>query len=359
MKTNLNFNINKDEPSHNDYLFCWSELGVRPSKVIIYESFDTEKFTEFFSKLLSNIVTTTDIISLDDSQIINQRVFGKISDDVYLTYVIFDSSGESSCVGEVIFYFNNKKLDKVNEFTSKLDDFILDDDESEEKSSEKNLFSVNLNQSGFQLEPISRIKYEYDNIDLYYNDETFKKIKKLSKKIKNKERGLSIIFGERGTGKTNLTNFFADTIEQKSFIFIPIAIIESVINNIDFRNFLSTCKDSVIVLDDCETYLGHNFTKSNILTNHILQFIDGIDSHKFNLHFLILLNCEDESDIDENLFDCNNLLDVIHLDRLSKSKIQELTKFLGKKSKFKSPTKLINVLNSNYNSIDNTEIGFI
>jgi hypothetical protein len=126
-----------------------------------------------------------------------------------------------------------------------------------------------------------------------------------------------------------------------------------------FRNFLSTCKDSVIVLDDCETYLSHNFTKSNILTNHILQFIDGIDSHKFNLHFLILLNCEDELDIDANLFNCNNLLDVIHLDKLSKSKIQELTKFLGKKSKFKSQTKLIDVLNNNSNSIDNKEIGFI
>ena len=40
-----------------------------------------------------------------------------------------------------------------------------------------------------------------------YNQKTFKSVNKLIKKIKTSHKGLSVLWGEKGTGKTNVINY--------------------------------------------------------------------------------------------------------------------------------------------------------
>jgi Tfp pilus assembly pilus retraction ATPase PilT len=46
-----------------------------------------------------------------------------------------------------------------------------------------------------------------DNVELYYNQKTLKNINKLVKSIKKSDKGLSILYGQRGTGKTNTISY--------------------------------------------------------------------------------------------------------------------------------------------------------
>jgi putative ribosome biogenesis GTPase RsgA len=52
-------------------------------------------------------------------------------------------------------------------------------------------------------------------------------------KIKKSEKGLSVLWGERGTGKTSIINYLADKLDR-IVIFIPNNLIEHTINNPDF-----------------------------------------------------------------------------------------------------------------------------
>jgi hypothetical protein len=352
----LNINVNKDDQNINDFLFCWSELGFRPSKTTVYNNFDTQFFLDFFSESFSNTTVQKDIIPYDSDNIVNERFFTQIDENIWLTFVIFDSVSDNSFVGEVSFYFDNKVSEKVDSIILDIEPFSTNDEQSEQKL-DKNLFTLSLNPNGFDMYPLIVDTVDLDNIDSYYNDSVMKQINKLSKKITNNKKGLSIIYGERGVGKTSIISHLSSKIE-KNFLFLPTTLFDTSVNTPDFRNFLKKNPNSILVLDDCEIYFSDLYSKSNIFTNNILQLVDGLDSDELSLNLILILNCDREDDIDSHLLDSNNLLDVISVDYLRKNKISELCKLINKDKKFKSPTKLVDVLKNRYKSYNESEIGF-
>jgi AAA+ ATPase superfamily predicted ATPase len=198
---------------------------------------------------------------------------------------------------------------------------------------------------------------DYENIEYYFNDDIIKKANKISKSLKKTNKGLTIIHGERGVGKTTLVNYIVSNID-KIVIFIPCTMIESTINNPDFRNFIKRYKNSVIVLDDSELYFGELYSKSNIFTNNLLQLVDGFQSDDLDLNIITVLNVDDIDDVDHILFDSNNLIDIVEIGKLKKEKAQELNKFLGSKVKIKNDVKLVDVLKKRNFKVETGEIGF-
>jgi excinuclease UvrABC helicase subunit UvrB len=77
-----------------------------------------------------------------------------------------------------------------------------------------------------------------DNV--YYNQKTLKNINKLVKSIK--KDWSSILYGQRGTGKTNTISYICDKLDR-IVIFIPNTLIESTINNQEFRHFWKSITD--------------------------------------------------------------------------------------------------------------------
>jgi|688.fasta_scaffold188223_2 energy-coupling factor transporter ATP-binding protein EcfA2 len=357
-KNNLNFNINKDDNVYNDFIYCWSEMGIRPSKTIIYKNYSSEFINFFDDKKIQETTVHEDIIPLDDENMVNQRFFVKLSDNIWFTYTAFDVESEESFIGEVSFYYDYKSHYDVRKIILELDQFEIKDEPGQIES-KSNMSRISIGQTGIELEPISENIIDLENIEYYYNDETFKQISKLSKKIKKSNHGLSIIYGEKGTGKTSIVNFLSNKIKQKQFIYLPTNLFDNTINNPEFKNFLKKNKDSVIILDDAEIFFSETFyTKSNIFTTNLLQLVDGIDASELALNLILILNCDRESDIDSSLISSNNLIDVIRLDDLTKSKANELSKHLGKKLKSKQSTKLNDILKNKPTTFSETEIGF-
>jgi SpoVK/Ycf46/Vps4 family AAA+-type ATPase len=190
---------------------------------------------------------------------------------------------------------------------------------------------------------------------LYHNQETFKRSTKLIKSINKTKKGLSIIFGERGLGKTTLMNYITSNIDRLC-IFIPSNMID-VVNTNDFKNLIRKNRNSLIVIDDCEIYFSNNFTKSNLLTNNILHMVDGITSDMDNMQIIIVLNTDSIHDIDPILLDCNNLIDVIEVERLSDSAADGLCKHLHLKNKSKNK-RLVDILKKRKVEEDIIKMGF-
>ena len=135
-------------------------------------------------------------------------------------------------------------------------------------------------------------------------------------------------------------------------------MIETTINNSDFRNFVKRYKNSVIIIDDSEIYFSESYTKSNIFTNNLLQLVDGFQSDDLGLNVILILNTDNIDEIDHTLLDCNNLVDLIEVSRLNKEKVDELFNHLGKKNKIKNSARLVDVLKKRNFVSEQREIGF-
>jgi len=341
MKKTLNININKDDQNINDYLICWSELDERPNKISIFHSIDSKKFNDIIDpKSIKYKTITSEIYPSFGDTLENRKCLIKLDNDVFISYVVYDHRSEDGFVGDIIIYFLSKSKDFVEDIVlqieSSFDDVI---DEGEEHS----FFCLGLDNTGFEILPINYLEADYENIDLYFNDQVLKSAKKLTNRINEKSKGLSIIYGEVGTGKSTLASYISKNLEKR-VVFIPSTMVETTINSFDFRSFLSKNKNIVLIIDDCESFTTDVVIKTNNFVKNLVQIVDGIDSDNFHSQILLIFNLSEQDEIDENFIECNNLLDIINVGELNLEKSKELSKLLKNRKKIKKETKLIDIL---------------
>lgn len=349
----LNININKDDGHLNDFLHCWSEFGSRPNKIVVYNTYSTAEFNNIISEIIQSKNVFTEIIPSESSFVINDKMFVKIEDGLYLSYVVIDRNQENSIINEISFFYKDYREDakKVQDIIEKLNSCIVDFCEEEGN----NLNTISYHNGGLEIEPIDNSKCDIDNFDMYYSNDTFKDVEKLVKKIKKSDKGLSILYGERGSGKTSVINYISSKLDR-IVIFIPNNMIEQTINNPDFRKFIKKYYKPVIILDDCEMMFNEVFAKSNIFVNNLLQMVEGFLSDSMEANIILIFNVEDEDEIDHSLLDCNNLIDVIKFDDLSPNESTELSKHIGHDKSYKNKTKLVDIIKGRKTK-DKTNIG--
>lgn len=354
-KPKINLNINKDDSELNDFLYCWSKFGSRPNKITIYNSFSKDEFIKVISEYTEEKNVFTEVIPADESNIVNDKIIAMISESLYLSYLVLDRSNENSFIHEITFFFKNyddNELKNINDILEKLDDAIID---FQLDSKQVKLNTISIGQSGLEIDPL-QIKGLDSEIDMYYNESTLKGVNKLIKTIRKSDKGLSIFYGPRGSGKTSMINNISDKLDR-ILIFIPNNLIESTINNPDFKKFLMKHPKPVIVLDDCEVIFNDVYYKSNVVVNNLLQMIDGFISDSIDLNVIIIFNTDDDSDIDQSLLECNNLHDVIEFEYLDEEESNELAIHIGSKKKYKNKTKLIDIIKKR-NRDENKKVGF-
>jgi energy-coupling factor transporter ATP-binding protein EcfA2 len=352
-KLPLNININKEDQLLNEYLFCWHKFQSMPNKVILYNVYLSNDFIEKLEKYKIDLNIATEIFSTFDSPIINDKILSKISDDIFISYVILDKNSENSVVDEVtIFYKNIEDVGKINDIIEIISDSIISPDKNEQESK---LNIICLNQGELNIESLSS-ESNFESIEYYYNKKTFKKTKEVIKKIKKEKKGLYILYGQRGCGKTTIINYISSKVE-KNIIFIPGNMIEHTINNPDFRNFLKNYPDSILLIDDCELIFNKIYNRSNISTNNLIQLVDGFLSKIVNIDIMAIFNINDESEIDPNLLECNSLIDIVEFEPLNSTESTELSEIIGHNRKYKSEQKLINIIR-NIKQHSKFDIGF-
>lgn len=348
----MNLNINKDDSTLNDYISCWESFGNRPNKIIIHNSYDTK----LFSEKLINFPTEnnlTEIIPDIEKVIVNNRTLLKINEEIYLSYLTLDSESESSLTSELVFFY--KKEENLTDIEKIIDNLVeAEVNEDNIKEVKNNIYSIHLNNNELYIENIN-FNSNIDMVDLYYSNKTFKKINKTIKNIKNAKKGITILFGDFGTGKTSSINYISSKIE-KDFIYIPNNMIDISINNPSFSNLLRKYKNSVLFIDDSE-FLNNDIINRNNTLNNIIQLVDSYLSDDININIILIFNILDKEEIDESLLECNNLLDIIDFEYLSSKESTELSKHLKFNFEYKNKTKLSNVLkNKKHDKIK--KIGF-
>jgi hypothetical protein len=351
MLENINININRDDVTVNDYLFCTSMFGQIPNRISIFSNYDFKQFIEFLNQTSVDVSTSKEIIHNGEECVTNEKRFVKIG-NIYVSFVEYDKSSDFAEITDVVIYYNSESIAETDAFLESINKFVID---YRNVGVEQKFNITTVTSEGLQLEPLEILNGDYENIHLYHNQETFKRSTKLIKSINKTKKGLSIIFGERGLGKTTLMNYITSNIDRLC-IFIPSNMID-VVNTNDFKNLIRKNRNSLIVIDDCEIYFSNNFTKSNLLTNNILHMVDGITSDMDNMQIIIVLNTDSIHDIDPILLDCNNLIDVIEVERLSDSAADGLCKHLHLKNKSKNK-RLVDILKKRKVEEDIIKMGF-
>lgn len=354
-KMNLNININRDDINTNDYLYVWSEFGHRPNKITLYNHYDPEAFLSILTISENNdISTVADVIPTGQDYLMNEKSLVRLSDNIFVSYSQLDKLTDSKVIGDVSFYYNSKSISEIESLIEKLSEAEINYQDSD---SQERFNSAILTPEGLDIESINLLDTDYENIDLYYNEHVTKDSKKIIREIKKKNKGLTLIFGQRGTGKTHLINHIVSSLD-KMVIFIPSTMIDHTINNPDFINFIRRYKNSIIVIDDCDTLFTDIYRKSTLFVNNLLQLVDGYQSDLFSLNFILSFNVDKEELYDKSLFDCNHLIGQIELNELDLPKIKDLCEHLKCKSKFKSETRVSDVVHSRFHDDGKLEIGF-
>lgn len=357
MKTNTNntkisININNDSDD-NHFLYCWEKFNDKPNKIKIYQNYSKNEFNEVIDRYTLDKKISSEVIPADEIDIINDVYFIKVSETFFISYILLDRESESSFIHEINFYFKSYQNDSilVDEITNALIDCQIDFEDEEDKINRLNTLYITPN--GLEIEPI---KLDLDeNVDLFFNEKTLKSINKLCKLIKKSDKGLSILYGERGTGKTSIINYITDKVDRV-VIYIPNNLLESTLNNPDFTSFLKKFHKPIIVIDDCEMIFNELFTKSNIYVNNLLQMVEGLLSNSIKVNIITIFNVEDLDEIDHALLECNSLIDTIQFEYLDKEESNDLNKHLGHNKKYKNKTKLIDIIKKN-NSKEHKKIG--
>ncbi len=341
--TKINLNISDDDENLNDYIYCWDKFGERPSKITIFSSFSKNEFNTIINEYSSQVKSSIELIPTDEFDIINDKKISKINDNIYLSYIILDRENDNSFIHEItFFYISEDDMKIINEILIKLNNSII---EIEEDVNNYKLNTVYISQNGIEIEAIDKIGLD-DNIDLFYNEKTLKSVNKLIKTLKKSDKGLSVLYGERGTGKTSLINYISEKLDR-IVIYIPNNMIDLTLNTPEFRTFLKKHHKPIIVLDDCEMIFNDLFSKSNIYVNNILQMLDGLLSDSIQLNIITIFNVEEESEIDHILLEANSFIDIIEVEYLDMDDANDLSKHLGFNKKYKTETKLIDVIKKN------------
>ena len=202
------------------------------------------------------------------------------------------------------------------------------------------------------------------NIDIEnnYNDD-FKPIyDDIVNFLESEERksGLIILNGEPGTGKTYFIRHLV-TKCKNNYILIPPSIASSLASP-EFMTFLVENKDSVFILEDCESVIkDRSIADFANAVSAVLNMSDGLMSDIFNGKFICTFN-SDISSVDDAILRKGRCFAKYKFGKLDKKKATKLLRSLGNNVDADSDMTLADIYNYSVKNVEgaksNKKIGF-
>jgi len=207
----------------------------------------------------------------------------------------------------------NKYLDILNKFKKK----------SENKKSFNLIVQDRFSGSGYSIKSFDVEDYNID-IETNYNND-FKEVNNLISNFlkSNNNNGLVLLHGKQGTGKTSYIRYLISNIDKK-FIYLPLHMAHT-LDSPDFLPFMTRHKDSILIIEDCETILKSREVAegtSSALVN-LLNMGDGLLSDALSLKFICTFNTE-LSNIDKAILRKGRLKAIYEFKDLETEKVEKL-----------------------------------
>lgn len=181
--------------------------------------------------------------------------------------------------------------------------------------------------------------YKLD-LSLMYNDTFLPVHHKIQQELSQSKKGVVLLHGLAGTGKTNYIKWLTAQVPDKDFVFVPNNMIGELAKP-EFMSQLIRRKNSILVLEDCENYIAERAGGGNQsdVVGVILNIADGILSDVLECQFICTFNA-DLMDIDHALLRRGRLIAQYHFDKLSVDKCNAYLQSIGKHHKIDEPMTL-------------------
>ncbi len=209
-----------------------------------------------------------------------------------------------------------------------------------------------------------RIKPHPLNLDTMYNDDFLPVHQRIKDSLANESKGVVLLHGIAGSGKTNYIKWLTSQIPNKKFIFVPTSMI-GYLTNPEFMSLLVDNKNSVLVLEDCENYIAErSIDNANTdVVSSILNIADGMLSDVLECQFICTFN-SDISKIDSALLRKGRLIAEYKFKELTVDKCNAYLQSIDKQATIEKPHSLAELTNLDIVAFKEkltpkTKIGFV
>lgn len=323
MNDNIKLGILSDDSNTNDFIYITAELGARPSRISIIGEFYPEGFMPALADYSPMVINSIQEIIVGEDDVINTRYLSKLSNDIYVNYLVLNEGEEDTeIVTNISFFFTETNMQQVNEIIDNLEAVLPE--ELEEAEREANVvYSLSIEEGDIRLEPFFDKEIDFTDIEYFYNTDVWKEVQSALRTLEASPKGILSISGPKGVGKTNLLKYMVSKIEFTTrIIYVPVQLFE-IFNANDINKFLRNNPDSVFILDDFDM----DEYNSERIINSIVHLVDGYKSDIYNCSFIIVNNDSEVLEIDSN-----NHHDTIVVGSLSEAKAKALCKKLKLKT---------------------------
>ena len=228
------------------------------------------------------------------------------------------------------------------------------------KHEENNIALVIQTPRGYSTTSFELPKQKLD-IQLNYGSK-FKAVheKIITRLNQKKGKGLVLLHGTPGTGKTHYLKHLASKIKDKRVLFIP-PFLADFITSPEMTPFLIDNSNSVLFIEDAERVITDRQTGGANGVSNILNLTDGILSDILNIQVVATFNM-DKAKIDSALLRKGRLIAEHKFDALPVEDANRLLEHLGKEPNATKPmtlTEIYNVEEEEFKSEDKySPIGF-
>jgi hypothetical protein len=219
------------------------------------------------------------------------------------------------------------------------------------KLSTNNVHLVINSSHGYDTEQFNLPKQKID-IELNYGKSFEPVHKKIIESLnKQKSKGLVLLHGDPGTGKTHYLKYIASKVKDKKVLFIP-PFLADFITSPEMTPFLIDNSNSVLFIEDAERVITDRSESGSNGVSNILNITDGILSDILNIQIVATFNM-DRQKIDSALLRKGRLIAEHKFEALSVDDSNRLLKHLGIEHTTTKPmtlTEIYNFKESHYTS---------